>query len=150
MFVIVVGCGRVGSELAGRLFQAGHQVAVIDEVGASFENLSPDYRGRTIEGDWAYPSGHTAGATSLALLAAFVLVAVLRPSPPATAALIAWIGALAGTSMTVLLVAAEWHYATDAVGGFLVAVASVLGTALLIDALPGRRREPDTVYTRRG
>jgi trk system potassium uptake protein TrkA len=51
MFVIVVGCGRVGSELAVRLFQAGHQVAVIDEVGASFENLSPDYRGRTIEGE---------------------------------------------------------------------------------------------------
>ena len=50
MFVIVVGCGRVGSELAFRLFQAGHQVAVIDEVGTSFENLHPDYRGRTIEG----------------------------------------------------------------------------------------------------
>ena len=51
MFVIVVGCGRVGSELAYRLFQDGHEVAVIDEVGASFENLSPDYRGRTIEGE---------------------------------------------------------------------------------------------------
>jgi len=51
MFVIVVGCGRAGSELAFRLFQAGHQVAVIDEVGTSFENLHPDYRGRTIEGE---------------------------------------------------------------------------------------------------
>jgi trk system potassium uptake protein len=51
MFVIVVGCGRVGSELAFGLFQAGHQVAVIDEVGTSFENLHPDYRGRTIEGE---------------------------------------------------------------------------------------------------
>jgi trk system potassium uptake protein TrkA len=51
VFVIVVGCGRVGSELAFRLFQAGHQVAVIDEVGTSFENLHPDYRGRTIEGE---------------------------------------------------------------------------------------------------
>lgn len=51
MFVIVVGCGRVGSELAFRLFEAGHQVAVIDEVGTSFENLHPDYRGRTIEGE---------------------------------------------------------------------------------------------------
>jgi len=51
MFVIVVGCGRVGSELAFRLFQAGHQVAVIDEVGKSFEALHPDYRGRTIEGE---------------------------------------------------------------------------------------------------
>jgi membrane-associated phospholipid phosphatase len=106
--------------------------------------------GRTIEGDWAYPSGHTAGATSLALLAAFVLAALLRPDPPWAAVLIAGIGALAGASMTVLLVAAGWHYATDAVGGFLVAVASVLGVALLIDALLGRRREQDTVYTRRG
>jgi trk system potassium uptake protein TrkA len=51
MFVIVVGCGRVGSELAFRLFEDGHEVAVIDEVGASFENLHPDYRGRTIEGE---------------------------------------------------------------------------------------------------
>src|SRR5687767_5857162 len=51
MFVIVVGCGRVGSELAFRLFEGGHEVAVIDEVGVSFENLHPDYRGRTIEGE---------------------------------------------------------------------------------------------------
>lgn len=51
MFIIIVGCGRVGSELAFRLFQAGNQVAVIDHVGASFGQLHPDYRGRTIEGE---------------------------------------------------------------------------------------------------
>jgi trk system potassium uptake protein TrkA len=51
MFVIVVGCGRVGAELAYHLFAAGHQVAVIDHVGASFDKLHPDYRGRTIEGE---------------------------------------------------------------------------------------------------
>ncbi|MGH9321882.1 MAG: potassium channel family protein [Vicinamibacteria bacterium] len=50
MYVIVVGCGRVGSELAHRLFRQGHEVTIIDEVGASFRNLHPDYRGRTIEG----------------------------------------------------------------------------------------------------
>jgi trk system potassium uptake protein TrkA len=50
MYVIVVGCGRVGSELAHRLFRQGHEVAVVDESGASFRNLHPDYRGRTIEG----------------------------------------------------------------------------------------------------
>ena len=44
-----VRAGRLGAGL--RLFQAGHQVAVIDEVGTSFENLHPDYRGRTIEGE---------------------------------------------------------------------------------------------------
>jgi trk system potassium uptake protein TrkA len=51
MFIIVVGCGRVGSELAYGLFTKGHQVAVIDHVGGSFEHLSPDYRGRTVEGE---------------------------------------------------------------------------------------------------
>jgi trk system potassium uptake protein TrkA len=51
MFIIVVGCGRVGAELAFRLYQRGHQVAVIDQVGTSFANLDPDYRGRTIEGE---------------------------------------------------------------------------------------------------
>ena len=51
MFIIVVGCGRVGAELAFRLYQRGHQVAVIDQVGSSFANLDPDYRGRTIEGE---------------------------------------------------------------------------------------------------
>jgi trk system potassium uptake protein TrkA len=51
VFIIVVGCGRVGAELASRLYQRGHQVAVIDQVGSSFANLDPDYRGRTIEGE---------------------------------------------------------------------------------------------------
>lgn len=51
MKIIIVGCGRVGSELAGRLYQRGHQVSVIDNVPASFTNLPPDYNGRTIEGE---------------------------------------------------------------------------------------------------
>ncbi|MGE0454658.1 MAG: TrkA family potassium uptake protein [Vicinamibacteria bacterium] len=51
MFFIVVGCGRVGSELACALFRKGHQVTVIDHVGSSFEHLDPSYRGRTIEAE---------------------------------------------------------------------------------------------------
>jgi trk system potassium uptake protein len=51
MRLIVVGCGRVGAELAYRLFQEGHTVTVIDQVAAAFDNLPPDFRGRTIEGD---------------------------------------------------------------------------------------------------
>ena len=51
MFIIVVGCGRVGAELAYNLYQRGHQVAVIDQVGSSFGKLDPEYRGRTIEGE---------------------------------------------------------------------------------------------------
>lgn len=51
MYIIIVGCGRVGSELAYRFFEKGHQVAVIDHVPASFQNLHHDFRGRTIEGE---------------------------------------------------------------------------------------------------
>jgi trk system potassium uptake protein TrkA len=51
MNVIVVGCGRVGAELAHRLHQRGHQVTVVDYVGAAFDNLASDFRGRTVEGE---------------------------------------------------------------------------------------------------
>ena len=51
MNTIVVGCGRLGSDLAYRLFKAGHQVAVIDSVPAAFNKLPADFNGRTHEGD---------------------------------------------------------------------------------------------------
>lgn len=51
MNIIVVGCGRVGAELAFRLFQRGHQVTVIDYLSTAFANLPPDFRGRTIQGE---------------------------------------------------------------------------------------------------
>jgi trk system potassium uptake protein TrkA len=49
--MIVVGCGRVGSELAYRLYEHGHEVTVLDADGRSFANLPVDFRGRTVEGD---------------------------------------------------------------------------------------------------
>ena len=51
MFIVIVGCGRVGSELASGLSRKGHQVTIIDQVGSSFEHLPPDYHGRTIEAE---------------------------------------------------------------------------------------------------
>ena len=51
MNVIIVGCGRVGAELAYRLYLQEHQVAIIDASAAAFENLPADFRGRIVEGD---------------------------------------------------------------------------------------------------
>lgn len=51
MNVIVVGCGRMGAELAYRLYQNKHEITVIDQVGEAFQNLPPDFRGRMLEGD---------------------------------------------------------------------------------------------------
>jgi len=48
--VIVVGCGRVGSELAVELERAGHTVAVIDKNRESFRNLPDSFAGKVIMG----------------------------------------------------------------------------------------------------
>jgi len=50
MHVVVVGCGRVGSELAGSLQASGHTVAVIDKTQDSFRRLGPAFGGRMIVG----------------------------------------------------------------------------------------------------
>lgn len=51
MNLIVVGCGRVGAELAYRLFKGGHQVIVIDNEREAFNRLHLDFHGRTLEGE---------------------------------------------------------------------------------------------------
>jgi trk system potassium uptake protein TrkA len=51
MNVIIVGCGRVGAELALRLFQKNHNVSVVENNLENFNNLHADFRGRVIEGD---------------------------------------------------------------------------------------------------
>jgi trk system potassium uptake protein TrkA len=51
MTYIVIGCGRVGAELADRLSARGIEVAIVDREPAAFLNLSPNFRGRTLEGD---------------------------------------------------------------------------------------------------
>ncbi|MBM3245360.1 MAG: TrkA family potassium uptake protein, partial [Candidatus Omnitrophica bacterium] len=51
MYVIIVGCGRVGSELAKLLSQEGFNVVVIDKSQSSFERLSGGFNGLTLVGN---------------------------------------------------------------------------------------------------
>jgi trk system potassium uptake protein TrkA len=48
--VVVVGCGRVGSELAGILEKQGHTVAVVDKRKDSFRRLPTGFGGYRIVG----------------------------------------------------------------------------------------------------
>ena len=48
--IIVVGCGRVGSQLATQLSHSDNNVTVIDRELSSFANLGPDFNGATIQG----------------------------------------------------------------------------------------------------
>ena len=50
MHVIVVGCGRVGSELAVALEAEGHTVAVIDKNRNAFRRLPERFTGRAVLG----------------------------------------------------------------------------------------------------
>ena len=50
MHVVVVGCGRVGSELAVALESEGHTVAVIDKNRNAFRRLPERWSGRAVLG----------------------------------------------------------------------------------------------------
>ena len=51
MNFIVIGCGRVGAQLAYRLFQKGHKVTVLDYNPGAFKNLPAGFLGRVVEGE---------------------------------------------------------------------------------------------------
>lgn len=51
MYVIIVGCGRVGSELARLLSSEGHNVVIIDKNPGSFNRLGNAFNGLTLVGN---------------------------------------------------------------------------------------------------
>jgi trk system potassium uptake protein TrkA len=51
LYIVIVGCGRLGSQLANQLSRVGHSVVVIDNDVATFADLSSDFSGFRISGD---------------------------------------------------------------------------------------------------
>jgi trk system potassium uptake protein len=51
MYVIIVGCGRVGSELAKLLSGEGHDVVVIDKTQEALKRLGDTFNGLTMVGN---------------------------------------------------------------------------------------------------
>ncbi len=50
MRVIIMGCGRVGSQLSRILVDNGHEVVVIDQDSTLFARLGPSFRGQIVRG----------------------------------------------------------------------------------------------------
>ena len=50
MRIIIVGCGRVGAELALSVSNNGHEVTVIDDRQEAFDRLGTNFHGRTLHG----------------------------------------------------------------------------------------------------
>jgi len=51
LYIVIIGCGRLGSHLANHLSRAGHSLVVIDREEETFSNLSPDFSGFRVTGD---------------------------------------------------------------------------------------------------
>jgi trk system potassium uptake protein TrkA len=49
--ILIIGCGRVGVELALAISSQGHHVTVMDSNLRAFDRLGPDFKGRTVQGD---------------------------------------------------------------------------------------------------
>lgn len=50
MDVIIVGCGRVGSQLAGLMSREGHNTTIIDKNPSAFRRLDASYDGERVVG----------------------------------------------------------------------------------------------------
>lgn len=50
-YIVIVGCGRLGSRLADELSRAGNSVVVIDRDESAFDELTPDFSGFRVDGD---------------------------------------------------------------------------------------------------
>ena len=95
--------------------------------------------GRTFDGWYAFPSGHTGGATSLGLVVALLLISLLQPGRRGALAILATSALVGGGGVGAAMVASDLHYPTDTLGGFCTAVVVVCGCALMLDRLPARR-----------
>jgi membrane-associated phospholipid phosphatase len=124
------------------LFRRRWSVAILAVAGPAVavlitENLLKPLFDRRYHGYLSYPSGHTVGAV------AALTVALLTVLPTATSALtrtlawLAWAGLI--VALTTGLVAMDYHYPTDALGGIGLALGVVLPGAVLADLLSGRR-----------
>ncbi|QYN24778.1 phosphatase PAP2 family protein [Amycolatopsis sp. DSM 110486] len=125
----------------GALLARRPRTAVLTLVGCGLTvavtSLLKPITGRTIHGHFlSYPSGHTAFATALALIGAFVLADRLHRAAAITLTLT--LALICGALMAWAEVGLGAHYPTDTIGGFAAALAIVPATAFAIDRVAVR------------
>lgn len=104
-------------------------------INRSFGDVVKLSHGQILPGP-AFPSGHETALTSVTVLLALLALRsswTRRTKSISVATAVAW--TIAGAAG---LVRSAYHYATDTVGGILLALVVTLGTALLVDVLGPR------------
>ncbi len=51
MRIVIMGCGRVGAQIAGLLEDEGHDITILDIDTYSFRRLPPDFNGTALLGN---------------------------------------------------------------------------------------------------
>jgi membrane-associated phospholipid phosphatase len=99
--------------------------------------------GRLRFGQLSFPSGHTTAVAAVAIAAAVLIGSAQWPRSLALriVAAVAAVAVAVGVAMS--LVARHVHYLTDTVGGYCVAIATVLAVALGLDYWCAARRSGD-------
>jgi len=136
-FMIAATCALAAASVALRR----HRLAIVALVGPGLTLLTTTVLqpviGRTVNGGYALPSGHTAGITAVLTVGSLLVIGLPGGRRGGIlAAVTVALGTLAGgATMGVALIANGLHVLTDTIAGFCAAVAIVLGTALSVDAL---------------
>lgn len=92
--------------------------------------------GRTIhDAHLAFPSGHTAFATAIALVFGLLAADLLKVGRPAGVGLVLVSASVGGAVMALSQIVLGSHYPTDTIGGFCTAVAVIPLMALLVDRI---------------
>ncbi|HEY3902680.1 MAG TPA: phosphatase PAP2 family protein [Streptosporangiaceae bacterium] len=96
--------------------------------------------GRTDLGQLTYPSGHTTAVFAMTATVAILLLVPPQQSRTRTVRVLLVLAAL-GIALIVAaaVIALEWHYFTDTIGGAAVAIAVVCTLAIIIDQLTANR-----------
>ncbi|WP_329026166.1 phosphatase PAP2 family protein [Streptomyces sp. NBC_00690] len=122
------------------------RAAVLIVVGAGLTvgatKLLKPLVGRTIHGDHlAYPSGHTAFFTALALMVALLAIGRLDLGRTGSTLFVLAAALVAGAAMGWAQIALGAHYPTDVLGGWCTALAVVPATAWLVDRMADAGRQ---------
>ena len=51
MKIVIMGCGRVGAQIASLLEESGHEITILDIDAYSFRRLPPDFKGTALLGN---------------------------------------------------------------------------------------------------
>ncbi len=136
MYVVaVVSVVAVCAALAGRPLGA---VVVVVGTGVAVtltELLLAPLVARRLGGDLSYPSGHVTAVAAVAVVVVVLCVGPGRSRHRAVNFMVSVVAITTAAATSVAVVAERTHYGTDAIGGWLVAVASVLLVARVLDVV---------------